>query len=58
MLTGESVEFRRVKGYIPQFVLVHLTPQLGDEIRKEVCEIARELMLSISVACEGEEVDV
>jgi len=58
MLAAELTEFRRVKGYIPQVVLVHLSPQLEGEIRKEVCDIASELMFSINIAREGDEFDI
>ncbi len=58
MLKVELMDFRRVKGYLPQVVLVHLSPKLEGEIRGEVEEIATELGLSIGVACEGEKLIV
>jgi len=54
MLKGELMEFRRVKGYLPQVVLIHLSPQLEEEIREEVQAMATELELSISIAREGD----
>jgi ribonuclease BN (tRNA processing enzyme) len=54
MLKVELVEFRRVKGYLPQVVLIHLSPKFEGEIREEVREMATELGLSIGIACEGD----
>jgi ribonuclease BN (tRNA processing enzyme) len=54
MLKLELKEFRRVKGYLPQVVLIHVSPQFEEEIRVEAQEVATELGLSIGVACEGE----
>ncbi len=58
MLKVELIEFRRVKGYLPQVVLVHLSPQFEEEIRGEAQEMATGLGLSIGIACEGEKVIV
>ena len=58
MLKKELIEFHRVKGYFPQVVLIHLSPKLEEEIKKEVKEIERELKLSIGIACEGEKLTV
>lgn len=54
-LKKELMGFRRVKGYLPQVVLIHLSPQLEEEIKAEVEEVAKELSLPIAIACEGEE---
>ncbi len=54
MLKLELVEFRRVKGYLPQVIVIHLSPKLEEEIKEEVQEIATELSCSIGIACEGE----
>ena len=56
MLKGELIEFHRLKGYLPQVILIHLSPQFEEEIKEEAQEIARELKVSIEVACEGEKV--
>ena len=58
MLKKELIEFRRVKGYFPRIILIHLSPKLEDEIKEEVKEIEKELKLSIGIACEGDEVIV
>lgn len=54
VLKSELMEFRRIKGYLPKVILVHLSPQFKEEIKEEIEEVAKELMLSISIAREGE----
>ena len=53
-LKKELSEFHRIKGYIPQVVLIHLNPKYEDEIKKEIKKVSRELNCFISIACEGE----
>jgi len=55
-LKKELIEFNKVKGYLPQILLIHLTPLFEKEIKKEVEEVAKELGISISIASEGEEI--
>ena len=57
-LKKELMEFRRVKGYFPQVTLIHLSPKLEEEIKKEVKEVAKELKLPIGIAYEGEKLTV
>jgi len=52
-LAGELAEFRRIRGYLPDCTLVHVTPQFEEEIRREVQEICKERHLSMSIASEG-----
>ena len=58
MLKGELIDFHGVKGYFPQVILIHLSPQFEEEIKEEAQEIARELKLSIGIACEGERLTI
>ncbi len=58
MLKRELMEFRRIKGYLPQVVLIHLSPQFEEEIKKEVAQVANELRLSITIAAEGEKLTI
>lgn len=58
MLKEELIEFGRVKEYLPRVVLIHLSPQWEDIIKEEAQEIAAELKLSISIACEGEKLTI
>ena len=55
MLKEELIEFRRVKGYLPKVVVIHLSPQHEPEIEKEVREVSKSLGISIDIAHEGEE---
>jgi Cft2 family RNA processing exonuclease len=55
MLEKELAEFRRLKGYSPRVVIIHLSPQHEPEIEKEVREVAKLLETPIDIAHEGEE---
>ena len=53
LLEGELISFRKVKGYLPQVVLIHMHFPLENEIAAEVAEVAQSLKCSISLAYEG-----
>lgn len=53
-LHRELAEFRRIKGYLPEVILIHVTPQFEEEIRQELQQTARSLGASIRAAREGE----
>jgi Cft2 family RNA processing exonuclease len=55
MLKEELTEFRRVNGYLPKVVVIHVSPQHEPEIEKEVRKVAKLLGISIDIAREGEE---
>jgi phosphoribosyl 1,2-cyclic phosphodiesterase len=55
MLKEELLEFRRVKGYLPRVVAIHMSPQHEPEIKREIREVARSLEISIGIAREGHE---
>ena len=54
-LEKELAEFRRLKGYFPRVVIIHLSPQHEPEIEREVREVVKSLGTSIDIAHEGEE---
>jgi ribonuclease BN (tRNA processing enzyme) len=58
LLREELVEFRRLKGYVPRIVLIHLDPQHEAQLGQEVAEVARELGASITLGWEGMKVSV
>jgi ribonuclease BN (tRNA processing enzyme) len=58
MLEGELIEFRRLKGYLPRVVIIHLSPQHEAEIEREIKPVARRLGASIEVAREGKELSL
>jgi len=55
MLEKELAEFRRLKGYFPRVMIIHLSPQHEPDIEREVREVAKLLRISIDIAHEGEE---
>ncbi len=56
LLKAELLDFRRMKGYIPPTVLVHMNPLLENDIAAEIAGVARDLGVSITLAKEGMEV--
>ncbi|MFC1899581.1 MBL fold metallo-hydrolase [Chloroflexota bacterium] len=55
LLRQELSEFLRIKGYLPQVVLVHLNPNLEAEIKGEIDIVAAELNHEIRLAYEDME---
>jgi len=55
MLKEELIEFRRIKGYLPKVVAIHVSPQHEPEIEAEIREVARSLATSVDIAHEREE---
>lgn len=53
LLRQELMEFRRLKGYLPPVVLVHLAFQWREEIAQEVKAVAEELGATIELGREG-----
>lgn len=58
MLKAELLSFRRLSGYLPPVVLVHMSPLIEGEIANEVAQVAREIDASITLGSEGLEMDV
>jgi phosphoribosyl 1,2-cyclic phosphodiesterase len=58
LLKEELVQFRRIKDYLPPVVLVHMSPQMEDQIGEEVEAVARELGTTITLAYEGMEIQL
>jgi len=55
LLSKELTSFRKLKGYLPTVVVVHMNPVLEKEIEAEITTVATELNTSISLAHEGME---
>ncbi|HEY90509.1 MAG TPA: lactamase [Dehalococcoidia bacterium] len=53
LLRQEMCTFRNLKGYLPQIVVVHMSPELEDEIREQVEDVARTLGTPATIAYEG-----
>jgi len=56
LLKEELIEFRKIRGYLPRVVTVHMNPSLEAEIAGELKEVARVLGCDISLAREGLEI--
>ncbi len=53
LLKQELISFRKLKGYLPQVVVVHLNPELEEETKAEIAAVAEDLNHPISVGYEG-----
>jgi len=53
LLEQELINFREVKGYLPQVVLVHMNPRLEKEIAEETSAVATSLGCQITLGYEG-----
>jgi hypothetical protein len=50
--------FRELNGYLPQVIVVHMNPALESEIANELDVVSNALSCKITLAYEGQEVDV
>ena len=53
LLKQELTSFRELNGYIPQVVVVHMSPALEKEIEAEIATVGKALGSSITLAYEG-----
>lgn len=53
LLKQELAVFKEMKGYLPRVFLVHMTPEMEDDIKLEAGKVASELGASITLAYEG-----
>jgi ribonuclease BN (tRNA processing enzyme) len=53
LLEKELIDFRNMKGYLPQVMAVHMDPGLEATIREEIAIVAENLHIPIIVAYEG-----
>lgn len=58
LLQQEMYTFRKIKGYLPHIVAVHMSPELEDEISAQVEDIARSLGTPATIAYEGMQIQV
>jgi ribonuclease BN (tRNA processing enzyme) len=58
LLKEELLAFRKVKGYLPEVIAVHMNPELESEIATELADVARELGSSITPAYEGRQLSL
>jgi len=48
LLKEELIQFRRLKGYLPRVVIVHIGNPYEQEIGKEIAQVAQELEADVS----------
>ena len=58
LLKQEMLTFRKIKGYLPEIVTVHMSPELEDEIRIQIKDVAETLGTPITIAYEGMQLQV
>ena len=58
LLHQELTNFRKLKGYIPRVIAVHINPPDENDIRRELSEAARSLKADIRLACEDLVVEI
>ncbi len=58
LLKQELTSFREFNGYLPQVVVVHMSPHLEKEIEAEIAAVGKALSSSITLAYEGMQLDL
>ena len=58
LLKQELIAFKELKGYLPQVVLVHMSPNVEKEIEAEVAVVAQALNHPITLAYEGMQINL
>ena len=58
LLKSELLVFKKVKGYFPTVVTVHMNPELESEIASQIETVSKEIGAEISLAHEGMELDL
>jgi ribonuclease BN (tRNA processing enzyme) len=58
LLERELAEFKKLKGYLPPIVAVHMTPYQEKDIAAELAVVAKKLEADISLAYEGMELNL
>jgi len=58
LLQKELESFRKIKGYLPQVILVHMSPFLEKEIKKEISIVEKTLKTKITLGREGMKISI
>ena len=58
LLKQELLDFKRVRGYLPPIVTVHMSPHIESEIKDEVAQVAEELAATITLGYEGMKISI
>jgi guanylate kinase len=54
-LERELTAFKKIKGYLPQVIAVHINPPDEEDIRSELAAVAKSLGTDVRLAYEGME---
>jgi len=58
LLQRELEQFKKLKGYLPRVIIVHMNPQLEKDIAAEAAAVAKALGTSVTLAREGMEINL
>lgn len=58
LLKQELITFKELKGYLPDVVTVHMSPNLEEEIKAEIAVVAEEIGCTIMLGYEGMELNL
>ncbi len=58
LLERELVDFKKLKGYLPRVIIVHMSPHLEKDIAAQVAGVAKRLDASMTLAHEGMEINL
>lgn len=58
LLQKELEDFRRIRGYLPRTIVVHMSPFYEKTIETEIAEVTRELNAEVRLGFEGMRVDL
>ena len=54
----ELIQFRRLKGYLPRVIVIHIANPYEQETREEVAQVAQDLEADISLGYEDMKIDL
>ncbi len=58
LLEAELADFKKLKGYLPAVIVVHMILSIEGEIREEVAQVAKELGADITLGYEGMKITI
>jgi ribonuclease BN (tRNA processing enzyme) len=58
LLERELTSFRKLKGYLPRVIIVHMSPNLEKDIATQIAAVAKNLSASMTLAHEGMEINL
>lgn len=58
LLQRELEDFRKLKGYLPRVIIVHMSPNLEKDIATQIAAVAKALDAPITLAHEGMEINL